>query len=55
MAAVPQITRLLYAAHKENFDPKTTDANRAFQKFYGIQQTGIAGNLTLGKEYSLGF
>lgn len=45
----------LYTAHEGNFDPKTRDATRAFQKFYGIQQTGIAGSLTLGKAYSLGF
>lgn len=38
-----------------NFGPKTRDATKAFQKFYSIQQTGIAGSLTLGKAASLGF
>jgi peptidoglycan hydrolase-like protein with peptidoglycan-binding domain len=38
-----------------NFGQKTLDATKAFQKFYNIQQTGVAGSLTLGKAYSLGF
>ena len=37
------------------FGPKTLEATKAFQKFYGISQTGVAGSLTLGKAYSLGF
>ncbi len=37
------------------FGQKTMNATKAFQKFYGIQQTGIAASLTLGKAYSLGF
>ena len=37
------------------FGKKTKDATKAFQKFCGIQQTGIAGSLNLGKAYSLGF
>ena len=38
-----------------DFGSKTFDATKAFQKFYGIQQTGVAGSLTLSKAYSLGF
>src|ERR1700712_673696 len=37
------------------FGVSTMEATKAFQKFYGIQQTGVAGSLTLGKAYSLGF
>jgi len=37
------------------FGLKTMEATKAFQKFYGIYQTGIAGSLTLGKAYALGF
>lgn len=37
------------------FGPKTLEATKAFQKFYNIPQTGVAGSLTLGKAYSLGF
>ncbi|HRI22526.1 MAG TPA: peptidoglycan-binding protein [Panacibacter sp.] len=37
------------------FGPKTEEATKAFQKFHGIQATGIAGSLTLGKAGSLGF
>jgi hypothetical protein len=38
-----------------NFGPKTQQATKDFQKFYGIQVTGIAGSLTLGKAHDLGF
>lgn len=37
------------------FGVKTKDATIFFQKFYGIQPTGIAGSITLAKAYSLGF
>ncbi|MEO8763110.1 MAG: peptidoglycan-binding protein [Ginsengibacter sp.] len=37
------------------FGQKTLDATKAFQKYYNIQQTGVAGSLTLGKAFSLGF
>ncbi|MEP6927902.1 MAG: peptidoglycan-binding protein, partial [Ginsengibacter sp.] len=37
------------------FNQKTLEATKAFQKFYTIQQTGVAASLTLGKAYSLGF
>ena len=37
------------------FDQKTLEATKAFQKFYNIQQTGVAASLTLGKAYALGF
>jgi hypothetical protein len=37
------------------YGPKTVEATKAFQKFYGIQQTGVAASLTLGKAYTLGF
>jgi hypothetical protein len=37
------------------FGKKTREATKAFQKFYNIQQTGVAASLTLGKAYSLGF
>ena len=37
------------------FGPKTQEATRAFQKFHGIQQTGVAGSVTLGKATELGF
>ncbi|MDP9230377.1 MAG: peptidoglycan-binding protein [Bacteroidota bacterium] len=38
-----------------NFGPKTKEATKAFQLFHGIQSTGIACSLTLGKANSLGF
>ncbi|HEV8506580.1 MAG TPA: peptidoglycan-binding protein [Chitinophagaceae bacterium] len=38
-----------------NFDNKTRNATIAFQKFHGIQTTGIAGSLTIGKATALGF
>ena len=38
-----------------NFDVKTKNATIAFQQVYGIEQTGIAGSLTIGKATSLGF
>jgi len=38
-----------------NFDPKTLEATKAFQKFYGIQSTGVVGSLTIGKASTLGF
>lgn len=37
------------------FGPKTQQATRAFQQFYKIQATGVAGSLTLGKAHDLGF
>ncbi len=37
------------------FGPKTKEATLAFQKFYGIQATGLAGSITLGKAAALGF
>ena len=37
------------------FGPKTQEATKAFQKAHGIQVTGIAGSLTLGKATELGF
>jgi hypothetical protein len=37
------------------FGSRTFDATKAFQQYYGIQQTGFAGSLTLGKAYQLGF
>ena len=37
------------------FGPDTLKASKAFQQYYGIQQTGVVGSLTLGKAYSLGF
>jgi hypothetical protein len=50
-----QLQGFLNAEADGTFGPKTRDATKAFQKFYGIQQTGVAGSLTLGKAYSLGF
>jgi peptidoglycan hydrolase-like protein with peptidoglycan-binding domain len=37
------------------FGPITLESTKAFQKFYNIPQTGVAGSLTLEKAYSLGF
>jgi Putative peptidoglycan binding domain len=37
------------------FGPKTQEATKAFQRFYGISATGVAGSLTLGKAHDLGF
>ncbi len=37
------------------FGPKTQLATKNFQKFYSVQQTGIADSLTLGKATALGF
>lgn len=45
----------LTATPDGDFGTITRDATKAFQKFYGIQQTGVAGSLTFGKAYSLGF
>jgi len=38
-----------------NFGPKTQEATKAFQQFYGIQTTGVVGSITLGKAATLGF
>lgn len=38
-----------------DFGPKTEQATKDFQKYYGISQTGVAASLTLGKAYELGF
>lgn len=38
-----------------NFGLKTQEATKAFQKFHGIQATGVVGSLTLGQAGSLGF
>lgn len=38
-----------------NFGPKTLAATKAFQKANGIQQTGVAGSLTLARAHELGF
>ena len=37
------------------FGPKTQAATIAFQKFYGIQASGVVGSLTMGKAGTLGF
>jgi len=56
LAEVPVKTGIFTCNPDGDFGPITTrDATKAFQKFYGIQQTGVAGSLTFDKAYSLGF
>ncbi|MCY7409965.1 MAG: peptidoglycan-binding protein [Chitinophagales bacterium] len=47
--------RFFTGAITDFFGPKTETATKAFQKFYNIPQTGLAGSLTLGKANELGF
>lgn len=38
-----------------DFGPKTLKATKAFQSFHGLKPDGIAGSITFGKAYELGF